>query len=184
VLDLTKIADWRWIPTKMNVADDATKWRDTPIIPDRWFAGPGFLQLPESEWPVERNKITTTDEEESPIQYHLHHHQHENLFDPDRFSNWTRLLRTVSFVGRFIRNLQARTRTPVNRKPSKLSNDLTNMTELNGDELNHARKLLIKQCQLDSFGLEISQLKESKTINPSNKIYNLHPILDDDGVLR
>ncbi|CAG4984588.1 unnamed protein product [Parnassius apollo] len=48
----SKPEDWRWVPTKENPADDAT--RGIPIEFDhnaRWFNGPSFLRPPEEEWP-------------------------------------------------------------------------------------------------------------------------------------
>lgn len=30
VLDASSVKDWRWIPTKFNVADDCTKWLKVP----------------------------------------------------------------------------------------------------------------------------------------------------------
>ncbi|GBP89422.1 hypothetical protein EVAR_89130_1 [Eumeta japonica] len=50
----TTVKCWRWVPTKLNVADDAT--RDPPTHFDethRWFHGPDFLRKSEDEWPQE-----------------------------------------------------------------------------------------------------------------------------------
>ncbi|XP_050072562.1 uncharacterized protein LOC126560647 [Anopheles maculipalpis] len=43
ILDLTNISDWRWIPSKMNIADILTKWGKAPDIgPDSdWGYGSG-----------------------------------------------------------------------------------------------------------------------------------------------
>ncbi|KAL0879883.1 hypothetical protein ABMA27_002409 [Loxostege sticticalis] len=50
----TKIEEWRWVPTKMNVADDGT--REVPQEFNerhRWFNGPSFLLEDPSTWPAE-----------------------------------------------------------------------------------------------------------------------------------
>ncbi|KAJ6643050.1 hypothetical protein Bhyg_08006 [Pseudolycoriella hygida] len=46
ILELTNIEDWRWVPSKDNVADEATKWTKKPEISSscRWFIGPDFLR--------------------------------------------------------------------------------------------------------------------------------------------
>ncbi|XP_045779881.1 uncharacterized protein LOC123877305 [Maniola jurtina] len=51
----TNVGEWRWVPTKENPADDAT--RGTPNDFDqaaRWFQGPSFLRKNADEWPVRR----------------------------------------------------------------------------------------------------------------------------------
>lgn len=55
ILESTNEKEWKWIPTKMNVADEATKWQRIPEfdLSNRWFRGPDFLLQSESEWPVE-----------------------------------------------------------------------------------------------------------------------------------
>ncbi|GBP51952.1 hypothetical protein EVAR_80047_1 [Eumeta japonica] len=44
--------EWRWVPTKQNVADDAT--RNVPRNLDRWYNGPEFLQHESNDWPTEK----------------------------------------------------------------------------------------------------------------------------------
>jgi hypothetical protein len=52
-LDVTTINQWHWVPTKLNVADDGTKWEEIPVISDRWLQGPKFLLTEGSDWPQE-----------------------------------------------------------------------------------------------------------------------------------
>ncbi|XP_031789094.2 uncharacterized protein LOC116418054 [Nasonia vitripennis] len=70
----SEVSEWRWIPTKDNPADDAT--RTAPYALDknsRWFAGPPFLREVESSWPLDKDqlKVNTVDLEykntEQPI---------------------------------------------------------------------------------------------------------------------
>lgn len=44
LLDTTEAAEWHWVSTKDNVADDATKWQGRPDLTEssRWFTGPEF----------------------------------------------------------------------------------------------------------------------------------------------
>ena len=54
LLEMTNVEQWRWIPTKLNVADDGTKWTQVPDLSQssRWFRGPPFLWKSEPEWPA------------------------------------------------------------------------------------------------------------------------------------
>ncbi|XP_062716387.1 uncharacterized protein LOC134291935 [Aedes albopictus] len=65
ILSMTDVNEWRKVPTKENVADDATKWGTGPDIKteNRWFQGPAFLKQPESSWPGEIEQILSTEEE-------------------------------------------------------------------------------------------------------------------------
>lgn len=45
ILLSTNANDWRWVPSKLNVADEATKWGKGPCFDvfSRWYQGPEFL---------------------------------------------------------------------------------------------------------------------------------------------
>lgn len=53
ILEKAKSQEWFWIPTKQNVADDATKWTGSQsfVSNSRWFRGPEFLIMHEENWP-------------------------------------------------------------------------------------------------------------------------------------
>jgi hypothetical protein len=161
ILDNTKLDDWRWVPSKANVADDGTKWEEIPQIPDRWFSGPLFLSLRETEWPIEKNKAMSTTEEERAIQYHAPLQRVSTVFSViriERFSKWKRLLRTTAFVLRYLRNLKKSTTKRIFANQLSFSNKhkLKSIEELNGDELNEAQTLLMKRLQHDCYVQEIA----------------------------
>ncbi|XP_049291179.1 uncharacterized protein LOC125768058 [Anopheles funestus] len=96
LLEMTSVQEWRWLSTKMNVADDGTKWQKAPTAdPDsRWFRGPEFLWKPECDWPAPEQYPTDTTEE---VRLHVMHHttNTEPWIKLERFSSWNRLLRYV-----------------------------------------------------------------------------------------
>ena len=52
IREKTDYTEWRWVPSKHNPADDATRFFPEAIGPDsRWFSGPNFLLPDESQWP-------------------------------------------------------------------------------------------------------------------------------------
>lgn len=42
ILELSKLTEWRWLPSGQNVPDEATKWNVLPSFDpaNRWFSGP------------------------------------------------------------------------------------------------------------------------------------------------
>ena len=52
ILASSNSKSWRWIPTRHNVADDATRWNSNiDLSPTaRWFTGSAFLKEPEDSW--------------------------------------------------------------------------------------------------------------------------------------
>lgn len=53
ILSKTAPSEWRWVRTKLNIADDLTKWKDGSKIRSgsQWFIGPKFLYEKEDKWP-------------------------------------------------------------------------------------------------------------------------------------
>nr|XP_044249375.1 uncharacterized protein LOC123002811 [Drosophila takahashii] len=54
ILENSETAEWKWVPSALNVADDGTKWtKESSFQADsRWFTGPSFLLESEEHWPV------------------------------------------------------------------------------------------------------------------------------------
>ena len=51
ILEHSNLADWKWLPTKMNPAAFATK-TSTQKKMDLWFNGTAFLRDDPSQWQV------------------------------------------------------------------------------------------------------------------------------------
>lgn len=95
------MTEWRKVPSRMNVADEATKWGSGPCFDEdsRWYKAPKFLNYPECSWPNEAIEKTT--EEELKV---VSVHQllpTESIIDFQGFSKWERLTNTLAFVLRF-----------------------------------------------------------------------------------
>ncbi|XP_055527548.1 uncharacterized protein LOC129720141 [Wyeomyia smithii] len=65
LLEATELAEWNWISTRLNPADEGTKWQKIPdlIASGRWLTGPDFLKEPKIQWPIIKENVGTTDEE-------------------------------------------------------------------------------------------------------------------------
>ncbi|XP_066596511.1 uncharacterized protein [Prorops nasuta] len=54
ISELSKGTEWRWVPTKINPADRATRWKAAGKEEnDTWLTGPDFLKNQKCEWPVQ-----------------------------------------------------------------------------------------------------------------------------------
>ncbi|XP_065084677.1 uncharacterized protein LOC135706922 [Ochlerotatus camptorhynchus] len=181
LLDTTQVNEWRWIPTRKNVADNGTKWaRLLDFQPNsRWFRGPDFLWEPESEWPGDGgDQGSTTEEIRLSV---LRHTITEPLVCFQRFSKWKRLLRTVAYVHRFVVNLHKR----INRTETELG-------PLTQKELNRAESIIYRHVQQQAYPDEIQLVCSSnpeaqpweRTLPKTSPVYKLSPFIDEHGVLR
>ncbi|XP_055910431.1 uncharacterized protein LOC129944792 [Eupeodes corollae] len=184
IVENTNINDWRYIPTKVNVADECTKWQKSPTFESssRWYLGPSFLKHPEEDWPDDIPKTITTDEEvKSNLFIDKYKYRSECIINVKRFSKWKRLLRSQVYVFRFIFNCRSKR----NKVPKRLG-------IISKDEYQEAENYLYRQAQLESYTKEVRILeakdnlpyKEGKGLDASSNIYTLSPYLDNDKILR
>ncbi|XP_075157943.1 uncharacterized protein LOC142231210 [Haematobia irritans] len=167
ILDLSSTKEWNWVPSKLNVADDATKWSRIPQISScsRWFSGPEFIFQHEDHWPHMETDLIDTEVER--IQHVCQTTHYEPLFNTLRFSKWSRLLRAAGFVQRFIRNCRGREKR---------------MGELTQEDLMEAERLLYRQAQRENYSKEMSSLESNNPISKSSDIYSKSPYLEN-GIL-
>ncbi|XP_062714222.1 uncharacterized protein LOC134290992 [Aedes albopictus] len=174
LLDTTEASEWRWIPTKENVADDATKWQGRPdlTVNSRWFNGPHFLLKSEAYWPRQTQFNTSTLEELRP--HVLAHIPTEMpVLRVTDYSNWRRLVTVIGFVLRFPDNC----RRKLQHHPSRTGSLCT-------EEIRTAEECIIRQAQQDAFSEEINALMQSKRIARSSSLFKLTPFIDESGMLR
>ncbi|XP_044751667.1 uncharacterized protein LOC123311663 [Coccinella septempunctata] len=174
IQDITNIAEWRYVCSKENVADDATK-RKISWDSQRWMNGPDFLRRNPEDWPREvetENFGIDPDTLEEKFDNVLIISTKTILSTPDalRFSKWQRLLRTTSYVLRFIDIMKRR---------------CTGKGELSVEEINKAENLLFRKVQEESFMEEINALMQGKPFSSSSRLRTLNCFLSEqDGLLR
>ncbi|XP_062541318.1 uncharacterized protein LOC134209344 [Armigeres subalbatus] len=174
ILTLTESKEWKWVPTNMNCADEATKWGRGPSLSSegRWFQGPEFLYRPEQHWPHQKCRQNMVTEEELRTCFVHGVQKYEPTVEFKRFSKWTRLVRSVAYMVRFINN-------------ARRSKGQRIVTSLSSEELGIAETIIWRLSQQESFPDEVSQLKQANgKVEKSSKIYKLSPYIDENGVLR
>ncbi|XP_062713981.1 uncharacterized protein LOC134290796 [Aedes albopictus] len=200
ILNRTMASDWRWVPTRLNVADEVTKWSNGPKLEtdSRWYKGPSFLYLPEEAWPTQP-EITPNVREELCTTFLFHDLEFaEPIVDVMRFSKWNVLVRTVACVHRFIRNLRRRQQgrpieaLPTTDKVRSVVRRLvpSNKQALRREEFQDAERFLWKMAQGERFAAEIRILQQNrsgKNLPKAEKDSDLHKlslVLDEFGILR
>lgn len=176
----SQISDWKHVPTKLNPADDGTKWNDIKFSDNnhRWFVGPEFLSLPEDCWPVEKiaqaakaalaiRKIPV----ENPI--------YAGVFmeiSPSIRANWNRYRLTIARVIRFCDNIK----TTITGDEKNLSN------VFNTDELNEAEIFILRNIQKAYWPDEYGIVSRGRQLvkNHSHSLHSLNPFLGPHGLLR
>ncbi|XP_039762492.1 uncharacterized protein LOC120635541 [Pararge aegeria] len=205
--ELSKTSEWRYVPTKLNVADDAT--RSAPRNFDsnhRWFNGPEFLKLDCNEWPQDHSdrSLQVTGEEKTQIVATARLVQ-PPIPDVSRFSSWTRYLRAsarfiqsvevfktllnkpdkVTATKRIVKDKawkpykkQMTQQTPTNQEPTIKT--VNKLIPLSRKYIKQAETMLIQRIQNDSFKNEIQNLKDHKKFAKGSRLRRLTAVIEDD----
>ncbi|XP_055600236.1 uncharacterized protein LOC129749323 [Uranotaenia lowii] len=186
ILESTEAFEWKWVPSKLNVADEATKWSTGPDLSSegRWFNGPSFLYEPEDRWPFHQNECFETGEELRQVKCNvLNVHRAIDraplLIKWENFSQWNRLIHSIGYVYRYSHNRV---------------NTWKNLARRNGNlqqaELESAEKLLFRTMQSEAYAEEIRKLQqidsptEQRRLKRTSPLSKLSPFIDEDGILR
>ncbi|XP_055585093.1 uncharacterized protein LOC129737947 [Uranotaenia lowii] len=183
ILSTTSLTEWRWLPSKLNIADEATKWGNGPTLdPDSmWFKGPDFLLMSDNEWPTQRPPISKPLVELRKLNVHSHQTGLTPL-EYENYSSYDQLVKRIAYLYHFIHRCKAKDRIETGLQTLLLS-------QLDYEK---AEKALWRLAQYEDYREEISTLK-SNTNSPPGKqkrllktspLYKICPFLDDDGILR
>lgn len=183
IAESTNINEWRWVPTALNVADEATKWQKLPDLSSncRWLAGPQFLRLSEEEWPKDTTSRNIDDSNEE-LRATLSHALLDSpiTVNIDRFDKWKRLLYAQAHTYRVIAVWKAL----ANHMPAPIG-------PMSSLELEKAEQRLIHRAQYDCFMNELFVLRGNRNkpeshqyIEKSSAIYTYSPYLEKDGLIR
>ena len=176
IQDSTCPAQWRFVPGRLNPADDCTRGlRASEMTSDcRWIAGPAFLHQNEEHWPQEEFKgpILEEDVELKKTSWcGLVRSPAESLPDPEKFSSWTRYRRVIAWTCRFIHN-------------ARLPNCSRIKGPLSVSELNRAEVLAVKCSQRKCFPDDFEALSKNLPLPPKSSLLAFTPYLDEDGLIR
>lgn len=175
ILETSHNYSWRHVPTDVNPADYLTRGVDFKLMHslDIWWSGPAFLKQDECHWPV-NSQI----KEKLPEIRHISLQASSSaevstqtqglLIDFHRFSNLSRLKRSVAFVLRFVNRCKGLSIT---------ENYLTAI------ELTNALTIIIKFSQKESFA-EYNLLLNKQPLPKKSPLLKFNIFLDEHNVMR
>ena len=203
--DLTSESEWRYIDTKTNPADYASRgiYAEGLINCKEWWNGPEFLWSPveDNYGLIENISILPTDDAEvKASSLSTKSSEVDNLEERLRyFSDLNRAKRSLALCLRYKNILRSKAR----KSESPTNDDETTIpyAPLNVADLKEAEKAIIRNAQKRSFGEEIETIKAFQsrscsdhdngtnsshhaTIKRISALYKLDPFLDEDGLLR
>lgn len=206
--DGSKVDDWRWIPTKQNVADLAT--RDVPHdlhSTHEWYNGPRFLYEEPSSWPTEKpltdeptgeeRTLVTIDSTDDRVLT-------EVVPDSARFSKWERLLRATAGVLHFITQCRKRREKTYYKRTKKGADSdpdwrkqaprivapptaprksrVAERLDIEAEHLKQAERMLVQIVQREVFAQERANLKENREISKDSRLRPLRIEISDDVI--
>ena len=179
IQDSTNPNQWRYVPSKTNPADIASRGTTVKDLSSNkmWWEGPSFIMQGEEQWP--QTKLQEPKEREEKRKTKIveicnltnTESNDESHLNPVRYSNWVRLVRVQTYVQRFINNCRV---PPEERKTG----------ELTVNEMKDEETKIVKKAQQEAFGEEIKMLRRKNQLPKNNSLNNVNPVLDDDGLLR
>ena len=174
IRQLTDPVDWRYVPTKDNPADDASRGaRAKDLDRTRWMRGPPFLRLSADQWPVsprvgavgpddpeikpETAVVFAADVGDTPVQLLARY-----------YSSWERLVRGVAWIRAVLVALKLR--QPVIRK-------------LSVESLLTAEEVIWRDVQSRHYPKEIHAVAQGVRVPANSRLRRCRPIMRD-GLLR
>ncbi|CAC5383130.1 unnamed protein product [Mytilus coruscus] len=181
----SNIFDWRYISTKLNPADPASRGVSAEglLRMDQWIVPPDFLLKSTNEWPDSLNYdsdiVCTSDPEIKKVHVSVStivssQPNQDNWFDLlnkliDHHSSWYSLKRSVGWI---LKVQFEKLNLDKEKVDSKICLSVTDMNE--------AERAVLIAIQLQVFSSEISAISDgSDHVKRDSYLRNLDPILDD-----
>lgn len=172
ILETTNVNQWRWVPSKENPADFATK-EPTSSNAQIWFDGPNFLRADTNEWPHcdDFGPLDETEIKRSALVIAKIHNIRLNL---EVFSNWRRLYRAVATFLVYCYRL----------KEMAKHKSIKNNPKVDCETIKRAQFFLIRYAQQSEYSHELLNLRHGKPIEKGSKLISLNVYLDKNEVIR
>ena len=172
LMQLSTPSEWRWVPGKVNPADEATRSAAAiDLSPDgRWFQGPSFLKLDDAEWPTladHRADAQSDKLEKKPTFVLAATVENRSIINTDRFSNLNRLLRALALALVFTARCRKRRETG----------------QLTAVDIKTAERVLLLNTQLLRYREEIESLQKIGKVDRSSRLMKLTPVLNEEGLI-
>ncbi|TKS65758.1 hypothetical protein D9C73_028515 [Collichthys lucidus] len=210
IREMTSITQWRYVNTKQNPADCASRGLKASALLNShtWLNGPEFLRGQKSEWPKSELVTQTPQENDmevkkdvlmmnilvkeqnTPTHAFIHHH-----------SNWNKLTRAVAWLLKLkdlLINLSQRRNEILNKLTTSPTSEMKTLLErkmkavkkcmtsqpMTLNDLKKAEKAIIHYTQLEAFPEEMETLQRKNAhLSRQSRIRMLDPILQNGLLL-
>ncbi|XP_055904752.1 uncharacterized protein LOC129940431 [Eupeodes corollae] len=175
IQELTTIDCWRYVPTKSNPADIASRG----VYPsqlhslDLWWSGPTWLQKDEGEWPEQKFVVSDVQEVTTLFATHSPSKLTEDKMALGllyKYSDINTLIGVTCWCYRYI--------------AIKLKQPHATSSWCTASERQAALQFWIRYVQRIHFTNEISCLLQGKPVSSKSKLMKLNPMIDDTGIVR
>lgn len=185
ITTMEKGAQWRYVSTKVNPADLASRGCMPSVLASStaWWSGPDYLRQAEEKWPEQtwRAQPPPLDvmELRPPVRIiaavvvsrgDIRKGEHHIL---DCYSDWNKLVNVIGWMCRLFDNARAR-----KRKVERTRGDLT------AEEKAAARLHVYRLAQQQTFAAEIASCQATGKVSKTSALFRLNPFLDQEGILR
>jgi len=205
VLELTTAANWKYVDSKNNAADIATKFQKFNFgdINSIWFQGPNFLRHPRTHWPkqdIKLNKnaslVANINQQSAsslvntiklpPVGCELLSDYVIDLLSAGITSRWAKLVRAVGRAIKFYYNAiiplcKSKHWMNLEARQSIINNN--NFEVLTGEERECAELFIIRRMQREAYPVEYEKLRRGKRISNVD-LLQLNVFMDSNGVMR
>ncbi|XP_067658347.1 uncharacterized protein [Haliotis asinina] len=164
---LTNVADWRYVNTKDNPADDHTRGQTLEELANSstWQNGPSFLQQSPDEWPpdiVMSSSIKDTSGEVKSTFSAVTMTESPPVPEVSKYSNWSKLVADTM----------------------QILNGAAKDTQVSFDWIK-TEMVLFRKVQCDSFPEELNALQSHKKLPTDSRLAQLDPVYDtENNVIR
>ncbi|XP_036340014.1 uncharacterized protein LOC118749325 [Rhagoletis pomonella] len=174
ILQSTNPNQWRWVPGKLNPADEGTRLH-TFSPSSKWLNGPPFLRLREDEWPLMPDGVLSKEAQVEMRTKELYTVQNnENVIPFNKYSNYYRFLK-----------IMCRVKLAITKFRSFITKDkLPLPRQIDANLMKNTENFICRIVQETEFKVEIDLLKENMQLSKSSTLWKLTPILDENGILR
>ncbi|XP_067674964.1 uncharacterized protein [Haliotis asinina] len=160
---LTNVADWRYVNTKDNPADDLTRGKTLEELANSsaWQNGPSFLQQSPDEWPpdiVMSSSIKDTSGEVKSTFCAVTMAESPTIPEVSKYSNWSKLVADTM----------------------QILNGAAKDTQVWFDWIK-TEMFLFRKVQCDSFPEEFSALQSHKKLPTDSRLAQLDPVYDNEN---
>ena len=170
IQELTDPADWKFVSGIQNPADLVTRGISAKELMDSeyWLIGPPFLReknsILESPSTFENPILPNLSKfEKSTISLVVIEERKSVLFEVDRWSSFSKALRVIAWVLRFLHNVKFSRQKKID--------------ELSIEELTVAKLHLLKYAQQQEYSSELNSLKKGTEVSRHSPIFKLNPFL-------